>query len=75
MLYLTCPTCGYFLGQKTIQYEAGKKDICSNPKLSEEEKEKNIHYMRKINGGNTKQEQMRNNTIRKWLQIKVQKNL
>jgi len=40
MLYLTCPSCGYFLGQKTIQYEAGKKDICSNPKLTEEEKEK-----------------------------------
>ena len=39
MLYLTCPTCGYFLGQKTIEYEAGKKNICANPKLSTEEKE------------------------------------
>jgi len=39
MLYLTCPTCGYFLGQKTIQYEEGKKDICANPKLTAEEKE------------------------------------
>ena len=40
MLYLTCQTCGYFLGQKTIQYEEGKKDICNNPKLTAEEKEK-----------------------------------
>ena len=40
MLYLTCPTCGYFLGQKTMQYEDGKKDICTNPKLTAEQKEK-----------------------------------
>jgi DNA-directed RNA polymerase subunit N (RpoN/RPB10) len=39
MLYLTCPTCGYFLGQKTIEYEEGKKNICTNPQLSTEEKE------------------------------------
>jgi len=39
MLYITCPTCGYFLGQKTLQYELGKKDICSNPNLSAEERE------------------------------------
>ncbi len=42
MLYLTCPTCGYFLGQKTMEYEAGKKNICANPKLTEEEKNKEI---------------------------------
>ena len=42
MLYITCPTCGYFLGQKTITYEEGKEQICSNPKLSSEEKEKQI---------------------------------
>ena len=40
MLYLTCPTCGYFLGQKTMEYEAGKKNICTNPELTGEEKEK-----------------------------------
>jgi DNA-directed RNA polymerase subunit N (RpoN/RPB10) len=39
MLYLSCPTCGYFLGQKTIEYEQGKEKICSNPKLSAEERE------------------------------------
>jgi DNA-directed RNA polymerase subunit N (RpoN/RPB10) len=39
MLYLTCPTCGYFLGQKVIEYEKNKTLICNNPKLSVEEKE------------------------------------
>jgi DNA-directed RNA polymerase subunit N (RpoN/RPB10) len=39
MLYLSCPTCGYFLGQKTLIYEEGKNKNCSNPKLSEAEKE------------------------------------
>ena len=39
MLYMSCPTCGYFLGQKTIEYEKGKHNICSNPKLTSEEKE------------------------------------
>ncbi len=39
MLYLACPTCGYFLGQKTIEYETGKEKICSNPELTSEEKE------------------------------------
>jgi DNA-directed RNA polymerase subunit N (RpoN/RPB10) len=42
MLYIVCPTCGYFLGQKTIQYEEGKNIICSNPKLSPEDKEKEL---------------------------------
>jgi DNA-directed RNA polymerase subunit N (RpoN/RPB10) len=42
MLYTVCPTCGYFLGQKTIEYEEGKKNICSNPKLSVEEREKEL---------------------------------
>ena len=39
MLYITCPTCGYFLGQKTIEYEEQKELICSNPNLSNEQKE------------------------------------
>ena len=33
MLYLTCPTCGYFLGQKVLEYETNKTLICNNPKL------------------------------------------
>jgi DNA-directed RNA polymerase subunit N (RpoN/RPB10) len=40
MLYSTCPTCGYFLGQKIIEWEKGDEMICSNPKLSNEEKSK-----------------------------------
>ena len=40
MLYITCPTCGYFLGLKTIEWETKSANICNNPKLSEEEKEK-----------------------------------
>jgi DNA-directed RNA polymerase subunit N (RpoN/RPB10) len=42
MLYMTCPTCGYFIGQKTAEYEQKKKEICSNPKLSKKEQEKKI---------------------------------
>ena len=42
MLYIVCPTCGYFLGQKTLEYEEGKMKICNNPKLSAEEREKAI---------------------------------
>ena len=39
MLYICCPTCGYFLGQKTIEYEKGKENICANPVLTAEERE------------------------------------
>ena len=39
MLYLTCPTCGYFLGQKTLEWETKSNEICSNPNFSDEEKE------------------------------------
>jgi len=42
MLYLICPTCGYFLGQKTLEYEQGKEKVCSNPKLTAEEREKEL---------------------------------
>ena len=39
MLYIVCPTCGYFIGKKTLQYEEEKEKICNNPELSDEEKE------------------------------------
>ena len=42
MLYISCPTCGYFLGQKIEHYEKEKNNICSNPKLSKSEKEEEI---------------------------------
>jgi DNA-directed RNA polymerase subunit N (RpoN/RPB10) len=40
MLYSTCPTCGYFLGQKTLEWETKQANICSNQKITEEEKSK-----------------------------------
>lgn len=42
MLYMKCPTCGYFLGQHTYEYEEKKQNICSNPSLDEEQKSKQI---------------------------------
>ena len=45
MLYISCPTCGYFLGQKTVEYESGKQSICSNPKFSTEQKEKELSLL------------------------------
>jgi len=38
--YLTCPTCGYFIGQKILVWETKSKEICNNPLLLKEEKEK-----------------------------------
>ena len=37
MIYITCPTCGFFIGSKTIEFETKKEEICSNNSLSEEE--------------------------------------
>ena len=39
---MTCPTCGYFLSQKIIDYEKKKEEICSNPQTSMKEKEENL---------------------------------
>ena len=38
MLYLTCPTCGYCLGNKQLQLENRKKNICENPEFSKRRK-------------------------------------
>ena len=35
MIYITCPTCGYFIGSKSIEYDTKKAEICANSKLSE----------------------------------------
>jgi DNA-directed RNA polymerase subunit N (RpoN/RPB10) len=40
MLYSTCPTCGYFISQKIIEWETKSKVICDNPNYTKEEKEK-----------------------------------
>ncbi len=42
MLYIVCPTCGYFLGQKMIQFETEKNNICNNPNLSSDDKDDQI---------------------------------
>lgn len=40
MLYSTCPSCGTFLSKYIIQWEKDSLEICNNPKLTSEEKEK-----------------------------------
>jgi len=42
MLYMSCPTCGFFIGQKTEEYDTKKNEICANPKLSKKDKEEQI---------------------------------
>ena len=37
MIYLSCPTCGFFLGSKTIEFETKKTVICNNPDLDEQQ--------------------------------------
>ena len=44
MLYVTCPTCGTFLGNKTIQFEEEKKKICNNPSYNDEKKSEMIAF-------------------------------
>jgi len=39
MLYLTCPSCGTFLGLKTVEWEKESDKICNNPQFTKEEKE------------------------------------
>lgn len=47
MLYTTCPTCGFFIGQITEEYEKKKENICSNPKLNKKQKEEEISKLLK----------------------------
>lgn len=42
MIYLTCPTCGYFIGTKINEFEEKKKIICNNKNLSEEKQGEEI---------------------------------
>ena len=44
MIYIQCPTCGYFLANRQKMYDNGLDEIESNPSLSEPEKleKKNI---------------------------------
>lgn len=47
MIYITCPTCGYFIGSKAIQYDTQKAIICANTVLSEEERSEQIQQLLK----------------------------
>lgn len=42
MLYNTCPTCGFFLGNITKQFEDEKYKVCNDSNLTEEEIEDKI---------------------------------
>ena len=45
MIYITCPTCGYFIGSKTVEFEEKKQKICDNVKYTQEEKEVEIQKL------------------------------
>jgi DNA-directed RNA polymerase subunit N (RpoN/RPB10) len=38
MLYPRCPTCGGMLAHLEVDFEDKKKNICNNPKLTDEQK-------------------------------------
>ena len=42
MLYNTCPTCGFFIGNLTLKFEEEKNKICNNPELTDDEIEEKI---------------------------------
>jgi DNA-directed RNA polymerase subunit N (RpoN/RPB10) len=45
MLYASCPTCGYCLGNIIIDFKKKKNLICDNPKLSKEQREEQIQKL------------------------------
>jgi DNA-directed RNA polymerase subunit N (RpoN/RPB10) len=47
MIYSTCPTCGFFIGNIVNQYEKDKKKVCSNENLSDEEQQAEISKLLK----------------------------
>lgn len=50
MEYLTCPTCGFFIGLKSIEYNKLRDEICSNKNYSKEKiNEEMIKVMKKMN--------------------------
>jgi len=47
MIYSTCPTCGFFIGNIVNEFEIEKEKICSNSKLSIEEQQNEISKLLK----------------------------
>ena len=42
MIYSSCPTCGFFIGNIINNFEVEKEKICNDNKLSEEEQQEKI---------------------------------
>tara|TARA_B110000908_G_scaffold102199_1_gene120444 strand:- start:11152 stop:11379 length:228 start_codon:yes stop_codon:yes gene_type:complete len=42
MEYITCPTCGYLIGQKSIEYNLKKEKICLNNNYTQEQKDNKL---------------------------------
>ena len=42
MIYSSCPTCGFFIGNVSENYENEKEKISNNVKLSQEQKNNEI---------------------------------
>lgn len=47
MIYSTCPTCGFFIGNIVNDFELAKEKICSNTSMSNEEQQKEISKLLK----------------------------
>tara|TARA_A100001015_G_scaffold320383_1_gene446554 strand:- start:990 stop:1223 length:234 start_codon:yes stop_codon:yes gene_type:complete len=47
MIYSSCPTCGFFIGNLVQEYENQCVKICSNNSLSEEDQQKEISNLLK----------------------------
>lgn len=45
MIYMTCPTCGYFIGSKIIDFETKREYICNDPKNNDKDKEVKIKQL------------------------------
>ena len=47
MIYSSCPTCGFFIGNLVEDFEKSKNEICSDIKVTEEEQEQKISQLLK----------------------------
>lgn len=47
MIYIVCPTCGYFIGSLAIEYDTKKAEICANADLTDEQQADEIQKLLK----------------------------
>ena len=47
MIYIVCPTCGFFIGSHAIEYDKKKAEICANSDLTEEQQADEIQKLLK----------------------------